>query len=44
MVVYFQSKYHALQRRHEATEMDLMQARLVATAMENEMDEDEADG
>ena len=33
-----------LQRRHEQTEMDLMQARLVATAIENELDEDDIDG
>ena len=40
----FQAKYNTLQRRHEQTEMDLMQARLVATAIENEFDEDDIDG
>lgn len=39
-----QSKYAALQRRHEQTEMELMQARLVATAIEDELDDDDANG
>ncbi len=43
-IFYLQAKYNALQRRHEQAEMDLMQARLVATAIENELDEDDADG
>ena len=40
----FQAKYNTLQRRHEQTEMDLMQARLVATAIESELNEDDIDG
>ena len=38
------SKYSALQRQHDLTELDLHQARMLAADLDGEVDDDEVDG
>ncbi|KAK2173425.1 hypothetical protein NP493_876g00017 [Ridgeia piscesae] len=38
------SKYHALQKKLERTEMDLMQTNMMLTSLDAELDEDDVDG
>ena len=44
MAFNLQSKFQNLQRKHEATELDLMHTRLLAASVDAEYDEDDGEG